>query len=91
MWIADCHTATEKCSRPVLNVLHVSELTEEVGPDKPFAAWQWLGKSEADKMAQSGTFRETPGAVEVPKFFSLGSRNQAISQTAVKGCDAICG
>jgi hypothetical protein len=66
-------------------------LTEEVGPDLPFAVWQWLGKSEAIKMAQAGTFREIPGAVEVPKLVSLDSRNQAISQTAVKGRDTICG
>ena len=91
MWVADSDSATEKRSRPVLDVLHLLELTDEVGPHLPKSVSKRLCKPKLGEITQAGSLEGVGHIAEVPVRVLAGRWKQPYCQLTVERSDAIGG
>jgi hypothetical protein len=89
--IADRDAATEKRSRPVLNVLHLLELAEKVGAYLPQPVWKRLSKPKPRKMKEAGSLEGISTILEVAKCTLAGGWKQSSFESAVERSGAIRG
>jgi hypothetical protein len=87
--IADCDSATEKRSRPVLDVLHLLELAEKVGAHLPQAVCKRFSKPKPRKMTEPGSLEGIRTILEVTKCIFAGGWKQSSFESAVERSGAI--
>jgi hypothetical protein len=89
--IADRHAAAEERPRAVLNVLHLLELRDEIGPDKPTVSGALFRETKLLEVPEPGHFRRACGG---SRFFVRRVRpvwDRSAGQPSVQGRDTVGG
>jgi len=89
--IADRHAAAEERPRAVLNVLHLLELRDEIGPDKPTVSRAWFRETKLLEVPEPGHFRRACGGSRIFVCRVRPEWDRSACQSSIQGRDTVGG